>query len=90
MKDVNAFFEFRYVNEPVLALVLHEKHQEREAREYWQEIAENFPELARDAQRELQWLDQLAQDRPQRDPMLMARSEKDTAIRARDFGRVQW
>jgi hypothetical protein len=48
-------------------LDFHEKHQEREAQEYWQDIAENFPELAKDAQRELQWLDQLAQDRPQKE-----------------------
>src|SRR5208283_4125047 len=48
-------------------LDFHEKHQEREARERWQDIAENFPELAKDAQRELQWLDRLAQDRPQKE-----------------------
>jgi hypothetical protein len=48
-------------------LDFHEKHQEREAQEYWREIAEKFPELAKDAQRELQWLDRLAQDRPQKE-----------------------
>ncbi len=48
-------------------LDFHEQHQEREAREYWKDLAENYPELAKDAERELKWLDQLDQDRPQKE-----------------------
>ena len=48
-------------------LDVHEKHQEREAREYWSDIAANYPELAKDAERQLEWLDQIAQDRPMKD-----------------------
>ena len=48
-------------------LDVHERYQEREAREYWSEIKEKYPEMAKDAERQLEWLDQLAQERPDKD-----------------------
>lgn len=45
----------------------HERYQEREARDYWRSVAANYPEMAKDAERELQWLEQLAQDRPEKE-----------------------
>lgn len=42
----------------------HERFQTREMKEYWQNIQENFPELAADAMRELQWIESLSEQSP--------------------------
>lgn len=45
-------------------LDFHERFQTREMKEYWQNIQENFPELAGDAMRELQWIQSLPEQSP--------------------------
>jgi hypothetical protein len=44
-------------------LDFHERYQEREMKTYWNDIAEIFPELANEAQRELRWLNDLTGER---------------------------
>ncbi|CAN5426970.1 hypothetical protein BH10CYA1_BH10CYA1_59500 [soil metagenome] len=68
-------------------LDFHEWYQEKDLQKYWQNIAEQFPELAHDARRELKWINDHAQNRrqderePDLDQLLTGRDENDRFIR---------